>query len=250
MGILKSFLMALGMFSTIPVPRNSWNDKYMNLVILNLMLVGFFIGSIWFILTSFLLTMDMPILITSSLVLLIPFFLSGFLHVDGYMDTADAIFSRRDTSEKRRILKDSSVGAFAVIALVCLMLLQFSIIHTILMQNRCLFIFIFITIISRAVAGLAVLNLKPISETGYMATFKLNTDIRHSIVIVLTIVITLIIAYIVGGVDLIAPLIISLIASAFMTFYVYKQLQGFSGDLCGWVITTSELCGLLFFAIL
>jgi len=48
MNLIKGFIMSLGMFSIIPVPKNSWNDKYMALVIPNLPLVGVLIGLLWY----------------------------------------------------------------------------------------------------------------------------------------------------------------------------------------------------------
>lgn len=250
MKLFKSFLMAMLMFSIIPMPKNSWDDKYTNLIILNISIVGAIIGTIWFGLAFVLIGMEIPVLILSVFILLIPFLLSGFLHVDGFMDTADAILSRRSLEEKRRILKDPQVGAFAVIALMCLMLLQFSAIHTILIRQKPLFIFIFTPIVSRAIAGLALLNLKPISETGYMATFKLGTNCYHTFFTICMLIGSLVVAFVIGGISLLIPLAIGAIGSVCIIAYVYRQLEGLSGDLCGYIIVVIELVILLSFAIL
>lgn len=47
--------------------------------------------------------------------------LSGGLHLDGVMDLADALGSNASLARRWEILKDSSIGAFAVIALVFLL---------------------------------------------------------------------------------------------------------------------------------
>lgn len=41
--------------------------------------------------------------------------MSGGIHLDGMVDTADALYSRRETEKKLEILKDPHVGAFGVI---------------------------------------------------------------------------------------------------------------------------------------
>lgn len=47
----------------------------------------------------------------------IPLFLTGGFHVDGFMDTMDALHSYQSRESKLEILKDSHIGAFAVIML-------------------------------------------------------------------------------------------------------------------------------------
>ncbi len=50
--------------------------------------------------------------------------LSGGLHMDGLMDTADAIGSNADRPRMLEIMRDSRVGAFGVMAFVCTLLLK------------------------------------------------------------------------------------------------------------------------------
>lgn len=48
---------------------------------------------------------------------LIPIAVTGGFHIDGFMDTMDAFHSYKPREEKLAILKDSHIGAFAVIML-------------------------------------------------------------------------------------------------------------------------------------
>ena len=50
--------------------------------------------------------------------------LTGGLHLDGYMDTCDGIFSGRERERMLEIMKDSRVGANSVIGLFILILLK------------------------------------------------------------------------------------------------------------------------------
>lgn len=86
--------MSFSMYTTIPMPNIQWEEKRFPYVITSLPFVGFIIGLIWFFGTNILNKLLIPLTIKTVLVCLIPLFLSGFIHIDGYMDTCDAIFSR------------------------------------------------------------------------------------------------------------------------------------------------------------
>ena len=250
MKYIKAFFMALGMFSAIPAPRRSWDDRYSALVIPFLPLVGGLIGGIWFALAYLLGLWNPPELLHAALLVFVPFLLSGFLHVDGFMDTADAVLSRRDLAERRRILKDSNVGAFAVIALVCLMLLQLAGAHAVVAGEKSLFALIFIPVMSRCAAGLALLRLRQMYETGYMATFKAGTGPAHTVCIVLFAAMALAGAHLLGGLSALTASLAALAAAGVTTAWVYRQLDGLNGDLCGCIITVGELGGLLCLALI
>jgi adenosylcobinamide-GDP ribazoletransferase len=49
---------------------------------------------------------------------------TGGLHMDGFMDTCDAVFSRQDRKARLEILTDTHTGAFAVMGCVSLLLLR------------------------------------------------------------------------------------------------------------------------------
>lgn len=55
--------------------------------------------------------------------------MTGGLHVDGFMDTADGVFSGRRRERMLEIMKDSRVGAMGVIACVLLLGSQFLLLH-------------------------------------------------------------------------------------------------------------------------
>ena len=53
-------------------------------------------------------------------------FLTGGIHCDGLMDSADGLFSGRDKDKMLEIMKDSRAGAFGVVSLVVIATLQIS----------------------------------------------------------------------------------------------------------------------------
>ena len=234
--------MSIGMYSILPVPKKNWDERWLPWVIPWMPVVGGLIGIVWYAVAH--ITVGWPLPIRTATVLLTPFVLSGLLHLDGYMDTADAYFSRRNLEEKKRILKDAHVGAFAVIALTSLFLLQFCAVETILIEKKPLMAFLFIPVGARCATAIMLLQLPAMEETGLAATFKKNTGKRHVAFLTGLAAITLAAA----GWFAVNILIVSLVVFAAglgVMIYLVSQFRGVSGDLCGCAITLSELFGLL-----
>jgi len=249
MKLIQGFVMSIGMFSIIPVPMKSWNDKSLPIVLPTLPLVGALIGAIWYGLSYLLSLLSLPLMLESVIVLFIPLILSGCIHLDGYMDTADAVLSRRDHEEKKRILKDPHTGAFAVIAVIVLIMFQFSAVYTLIDAQKGLLIFTFIPVISRCIASIAGLNMKLISETGINASFKNGTNPGHTVFTCILLLICCTSAWLTLGVSAL-PLLAGAVVGTITVWYLYTQFKGISGDLCGCVITVSELSALICFALL
>lgn len=247
--LFNGFVMSLTMFSIIPLPQR-WDDKAFCIVIPSFPLVGAIIGGLWFGLSLILSSLAMPLMLSAALLWLFPLVISGFIHVDGFMDTSDAIFSRGELSKKRAILKDSHVGAFAVIALGCYLILGFSSVYSMLERGMSTLALLFIPLLSRSLAGTVLLNVKPISKTGFGATFRQNTKPIHTGVVVCFGIACLAVAYFCGGFNILLPLSALLLGGLLSSVYVVKQLDGISGDLCGFIITVSELCALMTLAVM
>lgn len=247
--LLNGFVMSLTMFSIIPMTQR-WDDKASCIVIPSFPLVGTIIGGLWYGLSLFLTSLEIPLMLSTALLLLFPLMMSGFIHIDGYMDTSDAMFSRVELAKKRAILKDSHVGAFAVIMLGCYFILGFSSVYGMLERNVPTLAFLLIPILSRSLAGTALLNIKPISKTGFGATFRQNTRHVHTGVVVCFGIACLVVGYLLGGLTVLLPLSALLLGGLLSTVYIVKQLDGISGDLCGFIITVSELCALLALAVI
>lgn len=81
--------------------------------------VGLLIGGI-LVGLSYIFFAWLPSLVASVLLVVSGIVLTGGLHLDGLMDTADGLLSGRDRERKLAIMKDSRVGAMGVIAFVCL----------------------------------------------------------------------------------------------------------------------------------
>lgn len=125
MHIFKSFLIAFSLYSRIPVWQFAWEEEDMRYVYCFFPWVGALIGGCfyaWQCLCDYCQIGNLCRIMAGAA---IPLFITGGFHVDGFMDTMDAIHSYQSKERKLEILKDSHIGAFAVImlalyGLVCL----------------------------------------------------------------------------------------------------------------------------------
>ena len=251
----KGFRMAIGMYTIFPQRKAVWEDDCTNLMIPYFPVMGLIIGGVWYLISWILSRIAvMPELLqVMLLVISLPFF-SGFLHMDGFMDTSDAICSRRELKERQLILKDSHVGAFGVIALILYFMLMIGGVQGILESGENPIGFIFIPIISRCIAGSAILSLKPMSENSYAHFYQQKTKPIHKFMVILigaaTISATIVTTLVIGNYKMVAVVLVELLIGILTTFYTYRQLGGISGDLSGCIVTVCELGGVLALALI
>lgn len=98
-------------------------------------LVGVIIGIIVWGIAAFT-AMVLPPLPCAILTLAVWVWLTGGLHLDGWMDAADALFSYRSRERMLEIMKDSRVGAMGVIACVLLLMLKAALLYTVLVEQN------------------------------------------------------------------------------------------------------------------
>ena len=247
---IKSFYMALGMFSAIPLPFHIWDERLTAVMIASFPLIGAIVGLIWWSVASCLTIPNLHIMPISAIITVTPFFVTGFIHLDGYMDTCDARLSRLPLKDKLRILKDSNVGAFAVVMLVILFLLQFSSVYAIVDSGKHLLLFVAICVISRGCSAFSIFILKHLPKSNYAALLGRNVNKRHKIFVSITIISAVAVSFIYAG---LVGLIVSfavVLAYTLSMLIAYKDFKGVSGDLLGYSLVIGELCGLIAFALL
>lgn len=112
---MKGFLEAVSFLTIIPVPGAAMKPGPQSLKWLPA--VGLLLGGLW----GFFDLLTGPFLgpgLRAALDVLFLVALTGGLHLDGLADTADGFFSRRGKEEALRIMKDSRIGTWGVLALV------------------------------------------------------------------------------------------------------------------------------------
>lgn len=123
LSFLQSLAIALSMYSILPMPRLDWREDNMRWSLACLPAVGILAALLlggWSFLARY---FTLSPLFFSAVAVLLPIALSGGFHMDGFLDAADAIFSRREREEALKIMKDPRCGPFAVLCCGGLLLL-------------------------------------------------------------------------------------------------------------------------------
>jgi len=86
--------------------------------------VGLLLGGLLALIDLGLTGLNVPTLLTSTLLVVALLALSGALHADGLMDTCDAAFAHATPERRLEIMRDPRVGAFGVVGLVAVVALK------------------------------------------------------------------------------------------------------------------------------
>ena len=241
---LHAVAMCQSMFCAIPAPQ-VWDEKAKDKMLLFLPIVGLEIGLIWAGLAWLCRLLNLPTMLTALVLSAYPYIVTGFLHLDGYMDVTDAVKSWRDLERRREILKDSHVGSFAVIGIVLLVVAQFAVFAS-APADANYFILIFIPAVSRCCSALAVTGLKPMSTSQYADQSKPKS---HMVVLTVMLAVFLAAGFLLCGKYGFA-LVGGLIGYGLALRRGYISLVGMNGDFSGYALTLGELAAGAVFALL
>ncbi len=118
---LGSLLGAVMFYTSIPIP-SGWTLEFQGIARWA-PAVGLLIGGILGIVDAGLQQLGMPILTRSAVVIVSWIALTGGLHMDGAMDTADGL-AVQDRQRRLDVMADSATGAFGAMAAIALLLLK------------------------------------------------------------------------------------------------------------------------------
>ena len=252
--------MAWGNFITLPCPSRKWDGKLKNLMLAMLPSVGVVVGAIFFALMLGAEKLRLPDMITTIIAEFYMFYIHGFMHLDGFMDCTDAIMSRRDIEERQRIMKDPTVGSFAVVMVCFLLIAWFAGFYTVASRYWTLMYAIaFIPVVSRACGGYQVLKYKPIGHSQYVEDYEEQNRGKCRAVTLIQLaaymlIYYFVIYYVLGfPIDFITRMscvhLAAAIAACFAGAHARKQLGGMSGDIAGYSIIWGELAGVIAAAV-
>lgn len=166
--------------------------------------------------------------------------LTGGLHEDGLADCADAFGAFADKEKKLAILKDSRLGSFGVLALIFSVGLRASILAAVPAIDGC-WMLIAAGALSRATVPLAMSTAQPAKSDGLGA----GAGTPDSATGLWVLAIAIVIAFIALGGSALAAIAYAAIASGLMLFWAKRQIGGYTGDVLGACIQTSEIAVLL-----
>ena len=175
----QTIAVTFGMFSAVPVPQPTWNERNMRYALCAFPLIGVVCGAaagVWGWLAS---VWDLPVLLRAAGFCLLPVWITGGIHLDGFADTSDALASYGDKEKRLAILKDSHCGAFAVIRLCSWFVLDFALWSALPLTIQTVGCMQLGFVLERAISGWAVASLPLAKHRGLAYTFSTASDRRR-----------------------------------------------------------------------
>ena len=243
--MFETVVVTFGMFSALPMPRVDWTPRSMRWALACLPLVGFACGGALAVWLAVCRLLNLSGLLPAAGVCLCPLLVTGGLHMDGFADTCDALASHAEPARKQEILKDSHVGAFALIRVCMYLVAQLALASALAWDKTAALCMALGYVLERCLSGWAVAALPLAKNTGLAHAFASAAD-RTATARILAAA---------GGLSALALVCIGRIpglamaAAALAVLAWYRRLAlrefgGLSGDLAGWFVQWCELAQL------
>ncbi len=240
MKCLESLIVAFSMYSKIPVPQIEWKKDNMRFALCYFPLVGAVTGLIvwlWSLISGYL---GVGTVLSTAVFVLIPVAVSGGIHLDGLLDTADALSSWQTRERRLEILKDSHAGAFAIIVCCSYFLAAFAVWSE--ADAGSVQILTLGFVLSRALSGFGICTFPCAKNTGLAATFANAADRKKARVCLLLEAAACMAAMI--WLDWrrgIAAAAAAVIVCALCRRMALKKFGGITGDIQGFFLQVCEL---------
>ena len=241
MRLIKSAVIAFSTYSRLPMPQVEWSDENRRYAMCFFPLVGAVIGALVWLWVCVCGWLELGALLKGAVCAVIPLAVTGGIHMDGFMDTTDALASWQECEKKLEILKDSRVGAFAVMACVSYMLLMAAFLAY--AKPECGAQLGVCFVLSRAMSAWAVTVLRSARPEGMLDKFasaakKRTVSLSGGIYARLCAAVWCVYDF---GLALICAAV-TVSVTLYYRHMAYKQFGGVTGDLAGWYSQTLEIC--------
>ena len=258
----ETIAVAFSIFSSIPMPRFDWDKKNMRYMLLAFPLIGVVIGALsvcWLIVADML---RLPAIALGAGFTLIPVLLTGGIHLDGYVDTCDALASHGDPEKKAAILRDPHIGAFAAIRVAAYFVLMLAVwtsfrtlgdsmmddyfgdslwINGIFSERAVMVIqIILIFTISRILSGLAVVSFPRTKEEDLLHVFYEYADAKRVRVVLIAADVIAVVLLSLTGISGVAMALTAHLVYIFYHRQCMREFGGVSGDQAGWFLVQAE----------
>ncbi|MGE5544799.1 MAG: adenosylcobinamide-GDP ribazoletransferase [Bacillota bacterium] len=238
---MRSFLLALQLLTRIPVRiKGEIYPGEMTLAATMFPVVALLIGGLMAI-TYYLALLVLPGPLPAWVVVAIVLFLTGGLHLDGLMDTADGVFSGRTRETALVIMKDSRAGAMGVIACVLDLGIKTAAINSLV--TAYLYPVLLLTpVIARAAMVLSMRYPYARRGEGTGSPFAGRVGVTR---IMFASILALVIAVLVLGLKGAFLAVATWLISMGVAWWLAKRLGGMTGDTYGFINEITEISFLL-----
>ncbi|QJW48798.1 adenosylcobinamide-GDP ribazoletransferase [bacterium BFN5] len=246
--LLNDFLTGFQFLTRIYIKTNlSWSPesfgrsvKFFPLIggIIGLILAGIAYGTQQFF------GHNVPVHFLAAALILCEVMITGGLHCDGFMDTADGVFSGRSRERMLEIMKDSRVGAFGAISFCLLVLFKYSLLLDIAVDKLPVALLV-MPIIGRMASVLAITRFPYVRQEGLGKNLFLHSG-KGALSIAAFFTVVMLVPL---GSPAFTALAAGLICTALVARYVMNKLGGMTGDVYGAIIELAEVSALLAFCL-
>jgi adenosylcobinamide-GDP ribazoletransferase len=238
--MIRSMASAFQFLTVLPLPIDT-EARHLESSMTWFPLVGAVIG----LFTGFgyqLFNQFLPGTISAVAVLLIYIIVTRGLHLDGYMDTIDGFFSGRDRDRILTIMKEPTVGSFAVLGSGIWFLLLFSIIPSLSVSDH-----VMLHTLTRFQVLLPALFFSYPRESGTGKFFVQHIDTKKTAVAFLLVLV------IAGGLKMsnglswqymsryVICLIVAVVMGLIVAGMAQKKIGGITGDVLGFSIELNHM---------
>lgn len=242
--MIRGFIILLSYFTRIPIGNLvKYDETKLKKSVYLYSLMGAVIGGIMYAL--YLLFNRVNIELFTGLLITISYvIITGGIHLDGYSDSIDGLYSGRDKERMLEIMKDSRVGAFGVIGLVLLMIS-----YVICFSQVDYSAVFFMPIVGRLACTASCFGKKYARKSEGMGTFFVE-GITISVVIsniVIAILFSLIFS---SKVNLLISMCVALAFSLLISKDIERKISGMTGDTCGFITEVSQIVFLITYIIM
>ncbi len=241
-----TFLTALGFLTTIPLPRGcAASPDQMARSVPFFPLAGAVLG-LSLVAVDLILSLVLPAPVVNVALIVTEVLLTGALHLDGFIDTCDALGVSGIAGGRLEVMRDSRVGSMGVVGAVCLLLAKYASLASLPPFSRTAALMVMPVLGRWAMVG-SISWFPNARSNGLGWMFKRHADRRSLLLATFTAaVVSVGIFHSAGAVLLLG---VGCAALGFSTFLSHK-FHGLTGDTYGAVGEVTEVAALLLISLL
>lgn len=239
--LLKSLFSAFLMYSRIPMPKVEWKEENRRYSLCFFSLIGTVTGSLFLLWRLLCIKLGFNALLFGAVSTFIPVIVTGGIHIDGFCDVIDAKSSYGDREKRLAIMKDSHIGAFAVLHLCMYMIIQMALFSQINKWETAVIVALGF-VLSRSISGFSAVTFRSAKSEGSLQSFV--KPAHKKITVSVTVISALLCFTGMIFTDWFSGTVSTFTALCVMLYYKkfsYKTFGGITGDLCGWFLQVCEI---------
>ncbi len=197
-----------------------------------------FIGLIPMALSLGMKLIGVPVIFNALITLTLILFLTGALHLDGFADTVDGLFSGRSRERILEIMKDPTMGSYGTVAIVLNLAFKTFILFELIVRNQ---VYLIPLIMASGKIGVALAgHIGKQAKVDSSANLVIGNIPAPSVLV--NTGLTLILAFVLGEILSYSLALVTLyLMTLLVTWYCHKKLNGLVGDNMGFIAELGEI---------